>query len=295
MTFLSTLASTFFANYIIWLIFRALKLNQGRKIFIITLSIFELGTIFVSSYFLISDWVLLIRDYDANIGDLFIYSIYNFSYIFGVFVAYSITLFLTLSGVKVVKSRRQKRFENELNGKTSVSIKIASIVIIIVGLISILFGILIIINEKEISTLFFTVTIAGILITIFGIVLLILNRDKKEETIKLNNDIILLIKVDDDIFSYKYEYNKDNSFESLVGKLNNDYNLSNFGEIKIGKRDYKLLGIISSDFDYSYILDIKLEKDRRNYNNIIENVSRYYKVSIITDDDLNILNIKKIK
>lgn len=295
MTFLSTLASTFFTNYIIWIIFSYIKPKNGRLIYTLLITFFEIGTIIFLLVFAIKELVFILDNYSVTAGDLILYFFSDFSYALGILTAYIITMFLTLSGVRLFKGRRLKKFQNELEGKKPLSITLANIFILISGLILIGIGITIIVVSKELNAYFFTFTISGLLISVFGIILMINNRKEHVEEEKLDDDIILLIKVDENIFSYKYEYNKENKFEDLVGKLLNDYILTNFGELKIDNNKYKLLGIIADDFDYSYILDIKLDKDRRDFKNIISNVSRYNKVKISADTNLNVINVKKIK
>lgn len=298
MTFLSTLASVFFTNYIIWLIISMLKLNHGKKIFVILISIFEPGAVI----WILVEFIRAIVYYDlgGELGEIFYANISYFAYLFAILTAYAVTMVITLRGTRIVKSRRLKRFENEYNGKTTKSQLIVNIIIFSFGaaLIGIAFAILVF--AKGFNGYFLAFLIAGVLLTAFGIYVAIINApkgDKREKVIEKKikkDDILFFIKIEDTIVTYIYDNDNEKSFNEGLGKILDVYVLTDFGELRIANNKYSILGIMTTSFDYNLIKDISLKRDKRDYKDIINLLSRYKRVRIDADNELRVLSVKNI-
>ena len=294
MSFLSSLVSCFFINYILWLIFRALNVKNARKVYIILISVIEGGTIIFNIYYLIR---VLIYDFSHKVAfnDILLDTYYYGSYPLAIFCALIITLMLTLSGVRLIKSRRTRAFEREINGGKSISTTVFNIVLLSVGVILLGVAVAILILSNGVNVYFFTIGGFGLLFIILGIVLLI-NYSKglsgKEKKVKGNN--LFFVKTNGTYYTYYYEANKGQSLEESLGRIGSIYIPTDFGVLKTIDNKYNVYGITPSDIEMELVDSINLPKIDNDYSDAFNSMSKYKRVLVTLDENNNVSNVRDI-
>ena len=292
MGFLSTLVSCFFITYILWIIFRALNVKNGRKIYVILIVLFETGTIIFNIYYLIR---ILISDINNNLGfNTILADAYSFgSYPLAILTALIITLMLTLSDVKIFKSRRSRAFEREANGKKNIPAIIFNIVSITIGLILLGVAITILVLSKKLNAYFFTIGGFGLLFILIGLVILIRDFGFSNKERKPKGRCLFFIKTNGTYYTYLYEANNKSLEESLCA-IGSTYILTDFGVIKTKDGKYNVFGITPNEIDDSLINSIELEKENRDFSPAFNLMNKYKRISITLDENNSVTSARDL-
>ena len=285
MNFLYTLVETFFIDYFIMFIF---SLFDFRKKRLVTFLIITIGNGLLVIYFLYQ-MIMYVTHYNVELLVLLFYLLD----IISVLAAYTLIMIILLRGVKLFKSRRLKRFQNEYDGKNNNKRNIIlSIILLFFGLTFLTFGIIVFtliknFNVKYVFSLILLFTFAITLSTI-GIILLIKIKPVK---IRNNKELLMFVVMKDKRIFLSDDKVKDDILYPLESK----YFLTDFGYLYFKERGknicYHIKGVEAlEDSDY---LNINLMEDDK-FKFILSELERYNKKEIYLDENFIIKRMKII-
>ncbi|MCR5350272.1 MAG: hypothetical protein K6E20_04695, partial [Acholeplasmatales bacterium] len=237
MNIITTLLSTFFYNYIIILILSLLKVTNRRKVAVIIISIFNLGEALI----------LLINmlGYDGKQDFSFWY--YYIGAIGGTLMAYFITLALLLRGTRFhIKNRRQREFERSYDESKKIFAYIFDVMMVVLSLTMISLLALTIVYKEHIKNYIIFVIFFIIFIIIFSFLAIYsISIDFKLKDKKVKGMTLFFVKDNNIYNTYLYD-GKSKTLEDNLGKLNEIYTFTNFGQIKDSTNSYNIIGIMPS-------------------------------------------------
>lgn len=294
MSFLYTIASVLFANTILWSIFRAINFRHHRKVYLIIISVCELGSIL---YFAIIG-ILTVSSMMAAGGSPYEVALISFYFLAeaaGILTGYMLTIALYFKDVKLFKSRRQRQFEREARDKKQ-RIKAAILFyggLSLVALALIGLGIASYVLLSGLNVYFYIFVIAGVLLLIFLLVYFIVTKPNTNQEVKKGN-VLFFVKTNGQYYIYSGELDGDSTIESKLGDISIEYMLTDFGILVENKDKIRVFGITPSEFDARLLNTISLEKEEKDYTNIFNEFNRYQRKKIVLDENRSIKTIVNI-
>lgn len=289
MEFIYTIVSVFFVNYILWRIFCAINFKNYKKIYLIIITVCEVGSSIVSIVTVIAS-LPLVEDNKLS------YLLLGLSSALGILTGYILTLGMHLNGVKLFKTRRQRKFAKE--AKSDFERKRDTIIfysiVSLVGALLIGASITTYCLFKEFNLYFYIFIIAGALVFVYLIVFTILSLSSNKEKPVSKGKVIFFIKTDGKYFVYSDSLDGNNNIESKLGNIGIEYILSDFGVLVKNKEKIRVLGITPSEFDYSLLNGITLNKDTDDLSYILDEFNKYQRKKIVVDESNKISSIANI-
>lgn len=295
MTFLYTLASVFITNYIVWIIIRAIGFKHHRLVYLILITIFELTSVITWGIIAILSAVSYVSYTEDKTG-LFMLILDYLGYMLGVLSAYLLTLVLHLRGVKIFKSRRQREFERE--SKTPKQRLIANVLfysllsVLGLSLIGLGIGTFFMLNGQ--NAFFYSLTISGILLFIFLLVNFILSKTKAKDKPVTKGKVLFFVKTNGTYYTYFDTLDNGGKIEDKLGRIGEEYILTDFGVLIMNNDKIRVLGITPSEIEMSLLDNISLKKEEKDLSYILNEYSKYQRKKIVLNQDQTINKIANI-
>ena len=284
MNFLYTFVETFFIDYFVIFIFSLFNFKNRR---LITFLLITIGNLLLVIFFFY-EMIIYLINYKFEILTFLFYILD----IISVLSAYTLIMIILLRGVRIFKSRRLKKFQDEFDGKNHNKRNIIlSSILLIFGLTFLTFGILLIAlikkyNAKYVFSLILLFSISIILI-IISILLLSKLKFKKKN---IKERIMFVVIKDKRIFLSDYKIKED-----ILSPLESKYFLTDFGYLyfkEAGKNIcYHIKGVEALD-NQDYI-NIDLMEDNK-FIFILNELEKYNKKEIYLDENFIIKRMKNI-
>ena len=284
MNFLYTFVETFFIDYFVIFIFSLFNFKNRR---LITFLLITIGNLLLVIFFFY-EMIIYLINYKFEILTFLFYILD----IISVLSAYTLIMIILLRGVRIFKSRRLKKFQDEFDGKNHNKRNIIlSSILLIFGLTFLTFGILLITlikkyNAKYVFSLILLFSISIILITISILLLSKLKFKKKN----IKERIMFVVIKDKRIF-----LSDDKIKEDILSPLESKYFLTDFGYLyfkEAGKNIcYHIKGVEALD-NQDYI-NIDLIEDNK-FIFILNELEKYNKKEIYLDENFIIKRMKNI-
>lgn len=184
------------------------------------------------------------------------------------------TTVTSIIGVFKIKSRRQREFERQMQGKEKnylAQIIIASIALVagIIGLIY--YKINYISDYKTDINICIIIIVIAVLLLAYSIYMTIMTKKKatsapvtdgyvnfKEATTQKERTCVFIIEDDENHYMYKTSYKGRIALNELVGQIADYYYISNYGILKGKDEEYDLFGVKTSSFDTSLLSQINM-------------------------------------
>ncbi len=284
MNFLYTFVETFFIDYFIIFIFSLFNFKNRRLVVFLIITI---GNLLVLIFFFY-EMIAYLINYKIDLLVLLFYLLD----IISVLAAYTLIMIILLRGVKIFKSRRLKKFQDEYDGKNNNKRNIIlSSILLFFGLTFFTFGIIILTlikkyNAKYVFSLILLFSIA-ITLTVISILFLLKIKPKKRN---IKERIMFVVIKDKRIF-----LSDDKIKDDILYPLESKYFLTDFGYLyfKEAGRNicYHIKGVEALD-NQDYINIDLIEDDKFIF--ILNELEKYNKKEIYLDENFIIKRMKNI-
>lgn len=283
MSFLSTIISTFFTNYITMIIIRYLPIRKKQIVTGSVVSVVNIGSIIFYIYLMIAS------------GGGLTENIYLIAECVGIFIGYIASMMMIFDGVQIFKSKRYREFERNLKQKKTNPLPtlVSGIVFILLGVVMGVFVGILFFDKSKLNIFNMVCLAIGMVASIaLGIVLLCQKKQDKGK----KETVMFVIDYEEHKLVYLQNLEKTQRLTDFLGKINDSYISDDYGYIITKESSIHVFGIKVTQLDEDAILSIQMKRiNSSRFKPALEKMSKYNRQRIYMDENYAIVKVTAIK